>query len=92
MSIIRFPSKATTAAGFVLGLCALASAASAASPCKGLAQDLCAADAQCAWVEGYMRKDGRSVAAHCKLKPRRPGAEQTSLAPGQPAVGMQQAR
>ncbi|MCP5437223.1 MAG: hypothetical protein R3E46_02825 [Sedimenticolaceae bacterium] len=45
------------------------SAASAASPCKGLQADACSADAQCTWVNGYVRKDGRSVASHCKLKP-----------------------
>jgi len=44
-------------------------AAGAASPCKGLQADACSADAQCAWVNGYVRKDGRSVASHCKLKP-----------------------
>lgn len=45
------------------------SVSSAASPCKGLAVDACSADTQCIWVNGYARKDGRSVASHCKSKP-----------------------
>ena len=63
----------------VLGLFAAAQPSLAASPCKGMAQDSCAADAQCAWVDSYTRKDGRAVAAHCKLKPRKAGLEQASL-------------
>ena len=54
----------------------------AASPCKGMAQDACASDAQCAWIDSYTRKDGRTVAAHCKLKPRKAGMEQASLGLG----------
>ena len=45
------------------------SAASAASPCKGLQADACSADAQCTWVNGYVRRMAGPVASHCKLKP-----------------------
>lgn len=44
------------------------SLASAASQCKGIQQDACAATAECVWVNGYVRKDGRSVNSHCKSK------------------------
>jgi hypothetical protein len=50
------------------------SVSSAASPCKGLAVDACSADTQCTWVNGYARKDGRSVVSHCKLKPSGKGS------------------
>ena len=55
----------------------------AASPCKGMAQPVCQADAQCAWVDGYTRKDGRAVASHCKRKPVKQSAKKT---PEQPRV------
>ena len=38
-----------------------------ASECKGKAQDVCAADAACIWVEGYTRKDGREVSSYCRV-------------------------
>lgn len=59
-------------------------AAIAASQCKGLSEASCAADVQCLWVDGYQRKDGRSVAAHCKSKPAR-NTDKVSLA--EPKVG-----
>jgi len=56
--------QATLLAGLVLG----ASSALAASQCRGIQQDACTAAAECVWVNGYMRKDGRSVSSHCKSK------------------------
>ena len=50
----------------------------AASQCKGVQQDACLANAECAWVNGYVRKDGRSVASHCKTKARRKSPDQAS--------------
>ena len=50
----------------------------AASECKGVQQDACVAMAECAWVEGYVRKDGRSVSSHCKTKPRRKSPDQAA--------------
>ena len=43
---------------------------SAASACRGMQQDACAAKQACLWVDGYVRKDGRSVSAHCKTRSR----------------------
>ncbi len=40
-----------------------------ASQCKGLVENVCSADAQCTWVDGYVRKDGRAVSAHCRKSP-----------------------
>lgn len=40
-----------------------------AAQCKGLAKDPCAAETACSWVDGYTRKDGRTVSAHCKSRP-----------------------
>ena len=51
---------------------------SAASQCKGVQQDACMAMDECAWVNGYVRKDGRSVASHCKTKARRKPADQAA--------------
>lgn len=51
----------------VLALMVSASAANAASQCKGLSETACAADSSCRWVAGYVRKDGREVAAYCRL-------------------------
>ena len=47
--------------------CAWASLAGAASHCKGMEENACAADATCTWVQGYTRTDGREVSSHCKL-------------------------
>lgn len=55
--------------------------ASAASQCKGMAENACQAQAQCTWVDGYTRKDGRSVAAHCKSKPAAKGNKAALSAP-----------
>jgi len=52
--------------------------ASAASQCKGVQQDTCGAMAECAWVNGYVRKDGRSVSSHCKRKASRKPADQAA--------------
>ncbi|QGU31989.1 hypothetical protein [Thermochromatium tepidum] len=44
----------------------------AASECKGLDPDACAANPNCRWMEGYTRKDGVQVSSHCRLaKPRK---------------------
>lgn len=51
---------------------------SAASACKGIQQDACAAKGECLWVDGYVRKDGRSVSAHCKTRSRGRSAGQAS--------------
>ncbi|WP_200373212.1 hypothetical protein [Thiocystis violacea] len=39
----------------------------AASDCKGLAQDACAAKEHCRWMNGYTRKDGIQVSSHCRI-------------------------
>jgi hypothetical protein len=41
--------------------------AGAASHCKGMAENSCANDTACTWVQSYVRKDGREVRGHCKL-------------------------
>jgi hypothetical protein len=61
------------------GLLLVSAAAPAASQCKGMQQDVCAAKAECTWVNGYLRKDGRSVSSHCKTKARRKSADQAGL-------------
>lgn len=50
----------------VVSLVSAAPAAMAASPCKGLSQDVCTADKACAWVAGYTRKDGAKVKDYCR--------------------------
>ena len=46
----------------------------AASACKGLEQGACQGKGDCTWVEGYVRKDGVKVTAHCKGTGRSSGA------------------
>lgn len=41
---------------------------SAASACKGLDNSACGNKSSCGWVEGYQRKDGRSVKSFCRTK------------------------
>jgi hypothetical protein len=48
--------------------------AQAASVCKGSAQTACNNNDDCSWVNGYKRKDGAVVEAHCKSKPTKKGA------------------
>ena len=40
-----------------------------ASDCKGMEQSACASEASCSWIEGYTRKDGRTVKSFCRAKP-----------------------
>ena len=56
-------------AASLLGLLLVAGPTSAASACKGLANSACSNSASCGWVEGYQRKDGRSVKSFCRAKP-----------------------
>ena len=53
---------------------------SAASACKGIQQDACTSRGECVWVDGYVRKDGRSVSAHCKTRSRGSSAVQAGPA------------
>jgi hypothetical protein len=57
----------------------------AASQCKGMQQDACAAAGQCVWVNGYLRKDGRSVASHCKTRSGKKMPDQAAW--GKPKLG-----
>jgi hypothetical protein len=65
-------------AAVLAGVALISASVSAASQCKGMQQDACASVAECAWVNGYVRKDGRSVASHCKTKPHKKSADQAS--------------
>ncbi|MCB1774075.1 MAG: hypothetical protein KDI88_10695 [Gammaproteobacteria bacterium] len=78
----RFVSSSMLAAT-LLGVLSLP--AGAASQCKGLSANSCAADNTCAWVEGYVRKDGRSVSSHCKSRPGQKA--QQGIDPKAPKVG-----
>ncbi len=50
---------------------------SAASDCKGLENSACQGATSCSWVEGYERKDGRTVKSFCRTKA---SARKTSVA------------
>jgi hypothetical protein len=58
-------------------------AVQAASECKGLDQTACGANPVCSWVSGYVRKDGKEVAAYCKSKGERKTGEEAAAAPTQ---------
>lgn len=64
------------------GLITLGPAVNAASQCKELSREDCSADPSCAWVDGYVRKDGREVRAYCRTVPAKKQARQ-SARPGQ---------
>ena len=53
-------------------------AGTAASRCNAMQQDACTGAAECVWVDGYTRKDGRSVSSHCKTKSTRKSDPQAS--------------
>jgi len=52
----------------LLGLMLAAGPVTAASVCKGLDNSACNDNAACGWVEGYERKDGRTVRSFCRTK------------------------
>jgi hypothetical protein len=67
MNLVKSPLSFCHAA-LLAGMVLAVSSVSAASQCQGIQQDQCAAQADCTWVNGYVRKDGRSVSSHCKAK------------------------
>ncbi len=71
----RFPLYAALLAGAIL----VPGLASAASQCNGMQQNACVADGQCIWIDGYTRRDGRSVSSHCKTKARKKTPDQAAL-------------
>ena len=40
-----------------------------ASPCRGLAETACGANAGCSWIKATKTKRGKDVKAYCRLKP-----------------------
>ena len=52
----------------LIGSLIVSGPASAASACKGLDNSACGSKSSCGWVEGYQRKDGRSVKSFCRTK------------------------
>lgn len=64
----RVSLKTFLGTALAVGVLLSAPSAFAASQCKGLIENACANDAACSWVEGYTRKDGRTVSSHCRTK------------------------
>ena len=62
--IKTFPACFSLAVFVVLGPVT----ASAASACKGIEKDACAAKDECLWVDGYKRSDGREVSGYCRAQ------------------------
>lgn len=52
----------------LIGSLLVSGPATAASACKGLDNSACSNNSSCGWVEGYQRKDGRSVKSFCRTK------------------------
>lgn len=61
---ITLPKKITLVSGLTVFM--LSMSVNAASQCKGLDSDSCAAEESCGWVESYTRKDGRVVNSFCR--------------------------
>jgi hypothetical protein len=51
--------------------------AAAESVCKGLEKPACGKSSACRWVEGYKRKDGKTVDGYCRAN----GSQKTSADP-----------
>lgn len=47
---------------------ALISLPTQAAGCKGLSDSQCSEEAQCRWVKGYARSDGRQVNGYCRTQ------------------------
>ena len=63
--------KQGAASALIAAGCALAlgsGAALAESACKGLEQGACEKAAECIWVGGYEKKDGKQVSGYCRTK------------------------
>lgn len=56
-----------TAAAIAAGLL-MSGSANAANQCKGLDNSACKAESSCSWVNGYERKDGKTVKSFCRSK------------------------
>ena len=56
-------------ASVVIGLVLASTPVQAASACKGLDNQACGTSTSCLWVNGYERKDGRTVSSFCRSKP-----------------------
>ena len=52
----------------LIGSLLVSGPATAASACKGLDNSACSNNSSCGWIEGYQRKDGRSVKSFCRTK------------------------
>ena len=65
---IAFIPRIRLQVAILAGFAFAAPSGMAASQCKGMTQDACAVAAECISVEGYTRKDGRSVGSHCKIR------------------------
>jgi hypothetical protein len=81
-------SRTQVQVALIAGLALASSFASAASQCKGMLEDACLSDGECVWVQGYTRKDGRSVSSHCKLK----GGKKAATASQADSVKLSEAR
>ncbi len=78
MKRFAIPSVSRLTIALFCALSVNASVVAAASQCKGMAQSACSSEAACRWVDGYTRKDGRSVSAHCRLNGGRKAGDEAS--------------
>ncbi len=64
--------------------------------CKTLTRNACIQSAQCTWVHGYTRKDGRKVAAYCRkkssVKKNKRAASKGATASAAPATAVKSAQ
>jgi len=69
-------------ASLIIGLALASSPTQAASACKGLDTKACGSSSSCQWINGYERKDGRTVSSFCRTKAK----ARTSAKVAQPAT------
>ena len=68
---------AVTLLGLPLTLTAWPPAMAAESSCKGLEKRVCDTNSACRWVDGYTRKDGKTVDGYCRMSSTQKGSTES---------------
>lgn len=68
MDVIKLKRIATSS--LIISGMLLTTPTLAASSCKGMIESDCAGTASCRWIDSYTRKDGITINAYCRSKPK----------------------
>lgn len=68
--------SATLGISIAFGMMTMLPGASLAeSQCKGMEKGACERKTDCTWVDGYKRKDGKTVSSYCRSVSKTPKAD-----------------